>query len=218
MQRDQPFESVSSPSSDQYDFTVDWFSQQSGSWAGLLSWIAPKRILEIGSYEGRSTTFLIESCSSNRPIEIVCIDTWEGSFEHAKGAMSEVEHRFDRNVALARLRARNDVLVRKLKKLSVRALADLISQEEAPFDLTYVDGSHQATDVLQDAILGFQLLRVGGLLIFDDYLWRLEPDGQQNPFNMPKPAIDAFVNIFQQKLRVLDGLPNWQLYAVKTSA
>ena len=54
MHRDQPFESVSSPSNDQYDFTVDWFSQQSGSWAGLLSWIAPRRILEIGSYEGRS--------------------------------------------------------------------------------------------------------------------------------------------------------------------
>ena len=88
MQRDQPFEPVSSPSNDQYDFTVDWFSQQSGSWAGLLSWIAPKRILEIGSYEGRSTTFLIESCSSNHPIEIVCIDTWEGSFEHAKGAFT----------------------------------------------------------------------------------------------------------------------------------
>jgi predicted O-methyltransferase YrrM len=100
----------------------------------------------------------------------------------------------------------------------VKALAELISHDEAAFDLIYVDGSHHATDVLQDAILGFQLLRVGGLLIFDDYLWRLEPDGQQDSFNMPKPAIDAFVNIFQRKLRVLDGLPNWQLYALKTFA
>jgi predicted O-methyltransferase YrrM len=129
--------------------------------------------------------------------------------------MNEVERRFDRNIAIAQLRAQHDVRVRKLKKTSVKALVELITHNEALFDLIYVDGSHQATDVLQDAILSFQLLRVGGLLIFDDYLWRLEPDGQQDAFNMPKPAIDAFVNVFQRKLRVLE-LPNYQLYVEKT--
>jgi predicted O-methyltransferase YrrM len=216
MQRDKRFEVGSASSSDQYEFTVDWFSPQSGPWPALLSRIKPTRILEIGSYEGRSTTFLIEHCSLDQPFEIVCIDTWEGSFEHSKGTMNEVERRFDRNISIAQLRIRHEVLVRKLKKKSMKALAELISHDEAAFDLIYIDGSHQATDVLQDAILSFQLLRVGGLLIFDDYLWRLEPDGQQDPFNMPKPAIDAFVNVFQRKLRVLDGLPNWQLYVEKT--
>ena len=38
-------------------------------------------------------------------------------------------------------------------------------------DFIYVDGSHQAHDVLCDAILSFKLLRVGGIVCFDDYLW-----------------------------------------------
>ena len=35
----------------------------------------------------------------------------------------------------------------------------------------YVDGSHHARDVLQDAVLAWGLLRPGGYMIFDDYGW-----------------------------------------------
>ena len=30
-------------------------------------------------------------------------------------------------------------------------------------------------------------------MIFDDYLWSMEPAGKQDPLNMPKPAIDSFI-------------------------
>ena len=81
----------------------------------------------------------------------------------------------------------------------------------------HVDGSHQAADVLLDAVLSFQLLRLGGLLIFDDYLWSMEPVGTQDPLNMPKPAIDAFFNIYQRKMRIVADAPLRQIYANKTS-
>jgi Methyltransferase domain len=80
----------------------------------------------------------------------------------------------------------------------------------------YIDGSHQAPDVLADSVLAFQLLRVGGIMIFDDYLWRMEPEGRQDSLNIPKPAIDSFINIFQRKLRVVSGFTNYQLYIEKT--
>ena len=130
--------------------------------------------------------------------------------------MGEVERRFDHNVMVAKQRASHRVSVKKFKKPSMQALTEIIARREAPFDLVYVDGSHQAPDVLSDAVLAFQLLRIGGIMIFDDYLWRLEPDGRQDLLNMPKPAIDSFVNIFQRKLRVMHGLPLWQLYLEKT--
>jgi predicted O-methyltransferase YrrM len=38
------------------------------------------------------------------------------------------------------------------------------------FDIIYIDGSHDAADVLEDAILSWRLLKDGGVLIFDDYL------------------------------------------------
>lgn len=37
------------------------------------------------------------------------------------------------------------------------------------YDILYVDGSHLAADVLTDAILGWGLVKVGGIIIFDDY-------------------------------------------------
>lgn len=42
---------------------------------------------------------------------------------------------------------------------------------ENKFDFIYVDGLHLSQDVLYDALLSFDLLKVGGILIFDDYLW-----------------------------------------------
>ena len=95
------------------------------------------------------------------------------------------------------------------------ALAEILSSNEPPFDLIYVDGSHQASDVLTDSIMAFQLLRVGGVMMFDDYLWHMEPEGEQDTLKMPKAAIDSFINLFQRKLRVISGLPIYQLYIEK---
>jgi predicted O-methyltransferase YrrM len=129
--------------------------------------------------------------------------------------IQEVERRFDRNVAIAAKRAPCSVSVKKLKQPSLRALGGLFTSNETSFDFIYVDGSHQAADVLADSVLAFQLLRIGGVMIFDDYLWRMEPEGKQDMLNMPKPAIDAFINLFQRKLRVIQGLPNFQVYVEK---
>lgn len=198
-----------------YDFSADWFSRHVDTWNDLLTQLRPTRILEIGSFEGRSTCHLIEQCAKLTPLEICCIDTWEGGIEHDKRAMPDVERRFDQNIALACSRASHRVAVRKLKKTSTLALAELLSARERPFDFIYVDGSHQAPDVLADAVMAFHLLRVGGIMIFDDYLWHIGPDGAQDPFNMPKPAIDSFINAFQRKLRILSGLPINQLFVEK---
>ena len=53
-------------------------------------------------------------------------------------------------------------------------------------------------------------------MIFDDYIWSMEVMGKQDLLNMPKPAIDAFLNIFQRKMQIVRGAPVYQLYAAKT--
>jgi len=200
---------------DDYEFSADWFSHYIPVWNQLLERLKPSRLLEIGSFEGRSTCHLVEICAGFGPIEVCCVDTWEGGVEHDRNAMPEVEQRFNHNIAIAKARAKFAVTVRKFKTTSTGALAHLLASKEAPFDFVYVDGSHQAPDVLADAVLAFQLMRVGGIMIFDDYLWRLGPDGSQDPLNMPKPAIDAFINMFQRKLRIISGLPIYQLHIEK---
>lgn len=80
----------------------------------------------------------------------------------------------------------------------------------------YVDGSHEAQDVFCDAAGAFRLLKSGGILVFDDYLWT-EPMQRGGHVNRtPKPAIDAFVNIFYDRLTVVAGAGLWQLYLRKT--
>jgi len=209
----------SSPESiGKYHFTQDWFGQYIPIWNGLVPLVKPSKILEIGSFEGRSTCYLIESSAGERDVEIHCIDTWEGGTEHAEIDMSAVEQRFRQNTALAISTVPHKVNLVTHKSTSLLALTQLISSgHAASFDLIYVDGSHRAPDVLSDAVLSFHLLRSMGLLIFDDYLWSMEPAGKQDPFNMPKPAIDSFVNIYQRNLIVLPAKLS-QIYIQKLGA
>lgn len=198
-----------------YAITQDWFSNHIPAWEGILARLKPRRVLEIGSYEGLSTTYIIEQCSAFGSLQIHCVDTWEGAADLPADAMHGVEARFDQNVKTAINRAASPVSLHKVKRRSSLALSDCIARGEPPFDLIYIDGSHTAADVLVDAVLAFQLLRVGGVMIFDDYLWSMEPALKVDPLNLPKPAIDAFTATFMRKVRVLPGLPNSQCYVEK---
>jgi len=174
-------------------------------------------MIEIGSYEGQSACYLITKYAAIRPIEIHCVDTWEGGREHDASQMADVERRFDYNIDLAIHRSVHPVAFTKHKSTSAAALRELLGQRLEPFDLIYIDGSHYAPDVLVDAVIGFQLLRVGGMMIFDDYLWHLETGKPRDLLNMPKLAIDAFTNIFAQKIKVHSMVPLNQIFATKTS-
>ena len=66
-----------------YKFTNQWF--QMGPkyvWDEILPQFNPTRILEIGSFEGATTCYLIEKLSPDNIIELHCVDTWEGGIEH----------------------------------------------------------------------------------------------------------------------------------------
>jgi len=203
-----------------YDFTNNWF--KGDVWDSLLPQITPTRLLEIGSYEGASACYLIEKLAISKGIELHCVDTWEGGVEHKAGGfalsdMPAVEKRFYRNTEIALTRVQNPVQLFVHKQYSDLALAKLISDgKQGSFDFIYVDGSHQAPDVLCDALLSFRLLRIGGVCCFDDYLWQeLLPYGT-DPIRCPKPAIDAFTNIYCRKLRIISA-PIGQLYIQKIS-
>ena len=109
-----------------------------------------------------------------------------------------MEERFDFNIETAK--AKNpSVMVVKHKDLSHRALGALAKDNTNGFDFIYIDGSHQAPDVMTDACASFNLLRVGGIMVFDDYLW----DQKIPNLHRPKLAIDMFVNLFEQRLRIV---------------
>lgn len=79
-------------------------------------------------------------------------------------------------------------------------------------DYIYVDGSHLAIDVLSDAVLSWSLLKVGGILIFDDYGWGIHTNDEKQK---PKLAIDAFLSAYTQHYQLLQL--NWQVFLKKLS-
>lgn len=203
-----------------YSFTTDWVSAHIPVWAVLINDIpAISKILEIGSYEGRSTVWLIENAfKATGKGEIFCIDTWEGGTEHQGIDMSAVEERFIRNIEIAKSKAAAEIAINLLKGSSFDQLVSLIANGHGlSFDVIYVDGSHQCPDVLSDLVLSFQLCKVGGLIICDDYLWPSGIHGQENLLDQPKLAIDSFVNCYARKL-ALYNTPLYQLHIKKTFA
>ena len=177
-------------------FSYDWTSLNFPLWTKLLSSRRQSvaSVLEIGSWEGRSALFFLNYLPNCR---IVCIDTFGGGFDHiAKTEFSEVlphiESRFDANLADFKDR------VQKIKAPSIVALPQLGICHRR-FDLAFIDGSHQASDVYSDAVLTWSMLVSGAIMIFDDYQWKLMDDELQRP----KLGVDAFLDAFENSYRIL---------------
>lgn len=200
-----------------YDFTNDWFEQTAkATWDDLFSkFIKPKKILEIGSFEGKSVCYLIEKLGRESDLEIHAIDTWAGGYDindalaRAEIQMSDVEARFHKNVKLAAESVPNQIQIHVHKGCSDREMAKLLVIGHE-FDFIYVDGSHETFDTLVDLVFAFKLLKVGGLLAVDDYLWQNE----DKPYCKPKFAIDAFVNLALHKITLVRA-NNSQVYFLK---
>ena len=191
-----------------YKFTKDWFSWAPPVWERLIP-ILPerKKFLEIGAFEGRATTWIIENMMEDGG-EIFCIDTWKGGEEHVNGEMDGAKFRFNENIKLVREKHPNRN-VTSCTGTSVNWTAALI-QEKSQFDFIYIDGSHIAKDVLTDACMAWPILKKDGIMVFDDYLW----GDMSRPNHVPKPAVDAFVNIFIEELKLVHV--GYQLIVRKT--
>lgn len=185
---------------DNYKFTQDWFHWAPAVWEQLIPLLPSepglRSFLEIGSFEGRSAVWIAENMMAKGD-GLYCIDTWEGGEEHNNGEMSGAEENFTHNMRVLQTKKACDLHV--YKGTSVQELAHWLVEdpEKHPtFDFIYIDGSHVAKDVLTDACMAWPLLVKGGIMVFDDYMWG-EP---RDILHRPKPAIDAFVNIFAEEV------------------
>jgi predicted O-methyltransferase YrrM len=153
------------------DFRHDSVGARPVAWRMLFEDICDttRRVLEIGSHEGRSAVFWLEFFPG---AHLTCVDLFKG----------EAAERFDRNVAGYGTR------VRKIAGASIKALG-ILREEKAVFDFIYIDGSHQRDEVMIDCLGAWHLLREGGVMLMDDYTWMPDnPEAQR-----VAPAVDAFL-------------------------
>jgi predicted O-methyltransferase YrrM len=197
-------------------FTQDWFSRSIPGWRAVLDGLSKRnpslRVLEVGVFEGRSTCWLLENFCRTAECGIVAVDSFAGGEEHRGMELGGLRGVFERNVAA--VGSACPVEVRQGDSLS--ELARLVVEEPArEFDFLSIDASHRACDVIGDAVLAFRMLKPGGVMAFDDYLWSPFRRGSEDPLSTPKMAVDAFTTLFARQARVLAGLPLYQLYVQK---
>lgn len=157
-------------------------------------------MLEIGSFEGMSSRWLLENWLTHESSTITCIDTWMGGMEHQNEEYNfkEIEERFNHNL---KPYARK---VLKVKGTSVDGLSYLRANGKR-FHAAYIDGGHTSKDVLLDLMLSHDLLLSGALVICDDYMWTSPDD---NPLNTPKFGIDTFMHLYCKDIKPFSNMSN----------
>lgn len=185
-----------------YHFSEIWFEKNIPIWTDQLKHLCSYKleVLEIGSFEGASTTWILDELFKNENSILTSVDTFEGSVEHKSSKeissiLGSIEEKFDENINKT---GKSDQL-KKIKSKSYDALIEMNLRFDVAFDLIYIDGSHVASDVISDAVLSWPLLKEGGILIFDDYKW----DKYSDDYNNPRIAIDAFINCYKPELEII---------------
>jgi predicted O-methyltransferase YrrM len=185
-----------------YWFSTDWFSSNIKHWMRLFKMFdldnlnKKVKCLEVGSWEGRSSVFIVKTLLNHPESKLYCNDTFVGSIENAGVNANELYNTFMHNIQTSG-KSNQVVVLRGSSHILVPQL--FIEEHLGTFDFIYVDGSHAAYDVLLDAMNCFKLLKIGGLLIFDDYTWDKYPD----EFHRPKLGIDAFISFMKHHIKVV---------------
>jgi len=174
------------PSPD-YKFTNTWFEKHTKSvWEDLLlpEVHDARAYLEIGVCEGRSMIWALNCLEQLHTA--IGIDLWANGSHYENGNHNILEWSRCNPARLF------PVLLTASSQEVLRDCGDAIPDEE--FDLIYVDGSHLAHDALTDYVLCWFKLKVGGIMVMDDYNRR---------WHMGRPhsheAIDAFLHGFEKR-------------------
>lgn len=129
-----------------------------------LRWLARhatycKRIVEVGSYRGRSTRAMLDSSQAL----MWCVDAWD--YKGRGGTVGERDYaQFWKNIADVRDRV---TIMSFDSATAARMLLDLCGL--GTFDMVFIDGGHDYATVKGD-IEGYRpLVKRGGLLCGDDY-------------------------------------------------
>ena len=138
----------------------------------------PIKFLEVGCYEGRTSRWIIENLFSHEDDQLYCVDPWMNSvFGESMFAL------FNKNM---------ESLEGRFKLIREKSEKALPTFQDNFFDGIYIDGSHEAMDVMGDAINALRIVKPNHIVLFDDYLW---PNPRNGRFLPPKPALDYFLDL-----------------------
>lgn len=124
-------------------------------------------VVEIGSWQGRSTSFLARAVKESKNGEFFAIDHFEGNlgkedFYAVDGSVNNLKANFQKNMSKFEL----SDFVNLLDMTNVKA-SKLINEKVIRF--LFIDGDHTKKGVKKDIELFFPRLVKGSIVVFDDY-------------------------------------------------
>ena len=144
--------------------------------------------LEVGCYEGLSSFYVL---SEYKSVNAFFLDIWDVPNPNSKTLSHNfglIEKAFDQNLS--------GFDFKKMKNDSVISMRKLL-KENVHFDFIYIDGSHNGEDILSDAIEAFKILKVNGLMFFDDFLQH-----DDNRILQSYVGIDKFLSLYSDYLKI----------------
>ena len=144
--------------------------------------------LEVGCYEGLSSFYVL---SEYKSVNAFFLDIWDMPNPNSKTLSPNfdlIEKAFDQNLS--------GFNFKKIKNDSVISMRKLL-KENVHFDFIYIDGSHNGEDILSDAIEAFKILKVNGLMFFDDFLQH-----DDNRILQSYVGIDKFLSLYSDYLKI----------------
>jgi predicted O-methyltransferase YrrM len=179
-----------------YRLANNWFS-----YINLNDYNKPINYLEIGTFYGGNLLSVANTYGKHQDSKLYCIDPWEdyNDYPEYKEKQESIYETFIGNVERSGVK----------DKITINrgySNTELLKFDNEFFDIIYIDGNHEPEYVLEDGILSFRKLKVGGIMIFDDYGWG-GPDLTQR-------GIDAFVSGYHKRISVL-GIKESQLFIKK---
>lgn len=165
-------------------------------------------IIELGTFEGRTAFYFLDNIPRSY-VTVVDPNVHEPNFSDnfKEWAKHKNANRFDWR-----------------REYSFDFLINEYVEGRRNYDLIYVDGCHCASCVLQDAILSWKILKVGGILLFDDYLMEVKDPWfyiSHKEFIKykdngcmwvhPRVGIDAFLNLYKGQYKYFLNIDNYQI-------
>jgi hypothetical protein len=142
--------------------------------------------LQLGCFTGDASVWLLRNILTDLTSDLTDVDTWRGApnepiqeqmdFDDVYTTYRNKIERFD-NVGHFRETTQSFLLHQRNRLYK--------------FNFIYVDAHHTSASALLDSELSWDLLKPGGLLAIDDYLWE-HPDGVD--IHAPKLGIHMFLD------------------------
>lgn len=189
----------------EYKFTANWFDDVAKPvWEQLFKQAPmPKKILEVGCYEGKASTWMCDNVLSGDNIEYHVIDTFGGTLNEA--GMKPIEALLAQDESHIEKNFRHNISYHPNIKFTIhrgysqKVLPNMPMEET--YDFIYIDASHKSDDTFVDAYYCHRMLKVGGILIFDDFAWK-DPNAPHE-VDSPEFGVRVFCQLYSNQYRVI---------------